>query len=61
MAFERVLTRNVGRAEARTVKGYRESGGYDALAKALRMPPEEIIEEVKRSGLRGRGGAGFTR
>ena len=59
MAFERVLTRNVGRPEAKTVKGYREAGGYDALAKALRMPPEEIIEEVKRSGLRGRGGAGF--
>ena len=59
MAFERVLTRNVGRPEALTVKGYRESGGYEALAKALKMAPEEIIEEVKKSGLRGRGGAGF--
>jgi NADH-quinone oxidoreductase subunit F len=59
MAFERVLTRNVGRPEARTVRGYRETGGYQALAKALAMQPEEIIDLVKRSGLRGRGGAGF--
>ncbi len=59
MAFERVLTRNIGRPEALTVKGYRESGGYDALARALRLQPEEVIEEVKKSGLRGRGGAGF--
>jgi NADH-quinone oxidoreductase subunit F len=59
MAFERVLTRNVGRAAARTVRGYRESGGYEALGRALKLDPVEIIEEVKRSGLRGRGGAGF--
>ncbi len=59
MTTERVLTRNVGRPAALTVRGYREGGGYDALAKALRMQPEEVIEEVKRSGLRGRGGAGF--
>jgi len=59
MAFERVLTRNVGRAEARTVRGYRESGGYEGLSRALRLQPEEIIDLVKKSGLRGRGGAGF--
>jgi len=59
MAFERVLTRNVDRPEALTVRGYREGGGYDALARALRLQPEEVIEEVKKSGLRGRGGAGF--
>ena len=58
-AGEKVLTRNVGRPQALTVRGYRESGGYDALARALRMQPEEVIEEVKKSGLRGRGGAGF--
>jgi NADH-quinone oxidoreductase subunit F len=40
---------------------YREHGGYDALAKALReFQPDELVEEVKRSGLRGRGGAGFA-
>ncbi|HNZ97505.1 MAG TPA: NADH-quinone oxidoreductase subunit F, partial [Thermoanaerobaculia bacterium] len=59
MAFEKVLTRNVGHPEALGVRGYRDRGGYDALARALRMAPEEVVEEVKRSGLRGRGGAGF--
>jgi NADH-quinone oxidoreductase subunit F len=38
---------------------YEENGGYSALRKALRMKPEEITEEVKKSGLRGRGGAAF--
>ena len=38
---------------------YRKRGGYEALEKALKMTPEEILEEVKTSGLRGRGGAGF--
>jgi NADH-quinone oxidoreductase subunit F len=40
---------------------YRKNGGYQALAKALKnFAPEEIVEEVKKSGLRGRGGAGFS-
>jgi NADH-quinone oxidoreductase subunit F len=40
---------------------YREHGGYEALAKALRdFEPEALVEEVKKSGLRGRGGAGFA-
>ena len=38
---------------------YRKQGGYEAAEKALKMTPEEITEEVKTSGLRGRGGAGF--
>ena len=38
---------------------YEETGGYEGLRKALTMKPEDVIEEVKRSGLRGRGGAGF--
>jgi NADH-quinone oxidoreductase subunit F len=59
MAYEPVLTRHVGKPEARTVAGYRKDGGYDALARALGMEPDEVIEEVKASGLRGRGGAGF--
>jgi NADH-quinone oxidoreductase subunit F len=57
--FEPVLTRNVGNAEALTIEGYRRSGGYEALANSLKLEPEQIIEEVKASGLRGRGGAGF--
>ena len=58
-AFEPVLTRNVGKPEALTLNGYRQLGGYEALAKALKMEPDAVIDEVKKSGLRGRGGAGF--
>lgn len=42
-----------------SLKSYLEEGGYRALEKVLSMGPDEVIEEVKRSGLRGRGGAGF--
>jgi NADH-quinone oxidoreductase subunit F len=38
---------------------YRREGGYAALEKALKMAPADVVEEVKKSGLRGRGGAGF--
>jgi NADH-quinone oxidoreductase subunit F len=38
---------------------YRKNGGYAAVEKALKMTPADIVEEVKKSGLRGRGGAGF--
>src|SRR5687768_16017978 len=59
MAFERVLTRNVGNRDALTLEGYKKTGGYEALSKAFKMEPGAVIEEVKKSGLRGRGGAGF--
>ncbi|GAA4287166.1 NADH-quinone oxidoreductase subunit NuoF [Georgenia daeguensis] len=42
-----------------TLATYRDRGGYEGLAKALTMPPEDVVAEVKASGLRGRGGAGF--
>jgi formate dehydrogenase iron-sulfur subunit len=42
-----------------SVEAYREHGGYDGLARALELGPVGTIDEVKRSGLRGRGGAGF--
>ncbi|HEU4584553.1 MAG TPA: NADH-quinone oxidoreductase subunit NuoF [Gemmatimonadaceae bacterium] len=54
-----VLSRYFGDAEARSLEGWKKRGGYKALEKALGMTPEEIINEVKESGLRGRGGAGF--
>src|SRR4249920_4209769 len=38
---------------------YRREGGYRSVEKALKMAPADIVEEVKKSGLRGRGGAGF--
>ncbi len=40
--------------------GYKKNGGYKVLEKAFKMKPQEIIDEVKNSGLRGRGGAGFS-
>jgi NADH-quinone oxidoreductase subunit F len=43
----------------RYYEAYRKNGGYRSVEKALKMTPEEIVEEVKKSGLRGRGGAGF--
>jgi NADH-quinone oxidoreductase subunit F len=42
-----------------TLETYQRSGGYDGLRKALAMSPDEVITQVKDSGLRGRGGAGF--
>ncbi|MFH1691649.1 MAG: NADH-quinone oxidoreductase subunit NuoF [Candidatus Omnitrophota bacterium] len=42
-----------------TIDGYLETGGYQALTKALKMSPDAIISEVEASGLRGRGGGGF--
>ncbi|MDQ2718504.1 MAG: NADH-quinone oxidoreductase subunit NuoF [Bacteroidota bacterium] len=43
----------------KTFQVYRREGGYQSLEKALKMQPNDIVEEVKKSGLRGRGGAGF--
>ena len=56
----RIVLRNVGQIDPVSISSYMEQDGYKALAKALQeMSPKEIIEEVKESGLRGRGGAGF--
>jgi NADH-quinone oxidoreductase subunit F len=57
--MEPVLTRNVGREGSQTLEVYRATGGYQPLARALKMDPDAVTEEVKSSGLRGRGGAGF--
>ena len=54
-----VLSKHFGEVEARTYAGWVARGGYVALKKALAMAPDDIISEVKASGLRGRGGAGF--
>ncbi len=54
-----VLTDNWDVDRAWTLASYESRGGYAAMKKALGMSPDAIIEEVKESGLRGRGGAGF--
>ncbi len=57
---QRVTLRNCGIIDPERIEEYIARGGYEALAKALTtMTPEQVIEEVKASGLRGRGGAGF--
>jgi NADH-quinone oxidoreductase subunit F len=55
----RVLSEHFGDPDARSIAGWKKRGGYQALEKALTMSPAEIVDIVKRSGLRGRGGAGF--
>ncbi|MEJ2311272.1 MAG: NADH-quinone oxidoreductase subunit NuoF [Gemmatimonadales bacterium] len=54
-----ILSRHMGEPEARSLSGWLERGGYEALRKAVQMEPDEITDVVKESGLRGRGGAGF--
>ena len=57
----RIILRNCGHINPEKIEHYIGTGGYQALRKALlKMTPEQVIEEVKRSGLRGRGGAGFS-
>ena len=56
----RISLRNCGNIDPESINHYIANGGYEGLAKALRMKPQEVIEEVKKSGLRGRGGAGFA-
>ena len=56
----RIALRNCGLIDPNNINHYIAKGGYSGLQRALDMSPAEVIEEVKASGLRGRGGAGFT-
>jgi NADH-quinone oxidoreductase subunit F len=56
---EQVLTQHFGLENFYKIDEYVKKGGYKAVGKALQMKPEEILEEVKKANLRGRGGAGF--
>lgn len=55
----KILSEHYDKPEFQSLDGYKKLGGYVDLKKALKMKPKEIIELVKASGLRGRGGAGF--
>ena len=55
----RRILRNCGLIDPRNINHYLAKGGYSGLNEALKMEPEVIVEKVKKSGLRGRGGAGF--
>jgi len=60
MAYEPILMKHVGEPSSYTLDFYlKNQRGYDGLRKALTVKPNDIIEQVKASGLRGRGGAGF--
>lgn len=57
---KRIALRNVGDASPTSLEDYLANGGFKALTKALtEMKPEDVVEEVDKSGIRGRGGAGF--
>ncbi|NOS83691.1 MAG: NADH-quinone oxidoreductase subunit F, partial [Ignavibacteria bacterium] len=55
--FQPIILKNI--TDLHNIEVYMKNCGYGAFKKALKLTPEAIIEEVKRSGLRGRGGACF--
>src|SRR5258708_25635572 len=58
---ELIITKDIDAPGLDTLDGYRQHGGYEALARALKeYQPDNLVEMVKNSGLRGRRGAGFT-
>ncbi|MDV6235702.1 NADH-quinone oxidoreductase subunit NuoF [Leptospira ellisii] len=59
MAEMKLLTKYIDNPQSAKLEFYESVHGYDGMKKALQMKPDDIIAEVKKSGLRGRGGAGF--
>ncbi len=57
--MEKILLKNTENADSADIDVYIKTGGYKGIPKAFELKPSEIIEEIKKSGLRGRGGAGF--
>lgn len=55
----KIISQHYDKPEYRSLEGYKKFGGYEILAKSLKVEPQKIIDEVKAAGLRGRGGAGF--
>jgi len=59
MEEKKILLKNVGVIDPGCIDDAIRAGGYEGLKKALKMAPAQVIDELERSGLRGRGGAGF--
>jgi NADH-quinone oxidoreductase subunit F len=57
---EKIVSKNWERHQSWTLSAYEDAGGYKPLRKALKMKPEDVVGEVVKSSLRGRGGAGFA-
>ncbi|MFQ5441481.1 MAG: NADH-quinone oxidoreductase subunit NuoF [Thermodesulfobacteriota bacterium] len=57
--MEKVLLKNLGKPDSHKIETYLAGGGYKAADAALKLRPDDLIQMVKDSGLRGRGGAGF--
>lgn len=57
---KQILLANIQHQDQHTIAGYESRGGYKTIKKVLTLDPLSVIEEVKASGLRGRGGAGFS-
>jgi NADH-quinone oxidoreductase subunit F len=57
---KRIVLRNCGNIDPSEISQYFATGGYEGLRKSLKMTPHQVIDEIKKSGLRGRGGAGFS-
>jgi len=58
--MEKILLKNINNPDAHKIDYYIKGGGYKAFSAALKLQPDNIIQMVKDSGLRGRGGAGFS-
>jgi NADH-quinone oxidoreductase subunit F len=55
----KLLFEHINTPDLHKIEVYQQKGGYKALEKALKLTPDEVVDEVKKSGLKGRGGAGF--
>jgi len=58
--MQKILLKNIDRPDLKTLVGYKDEGGYQAALKAFKLSQEELLAELESSGLRGRGGAGFS-
>jgi NADH-quinone oxidoreductase subunit F len=58
--MEKILLKNVGKPDSHKLDSYLDNGGYAGMRAALKLKPDTIIQVMKDSGLRGRGGAGFS-